>query len=320
MLFGALGAAALHSIRTYEPRKLHPLGMRLGQALVGTTIGSLLEPSTARWLSAYWLPIAVVTLVTLLTSVLLGQLLRVHEGVSSTTGAFSLIAGGASGVGAVAQELGADEQTVAVVQYLRILVVLLTLPAALAVLPSPSLAPGLNLPEAAGGVGAGPGVLFTVVCVAVGHLASRYGRLPTGSLLGPLLVAAVLSASNAFGDVDVPSVLENFGYALIGVQIGLRFTRAGVARIARILPLALLLIAVLIGVCAGMGMFLASVTGASQRDAYLATTPGGLYAVLAVAADSGDDVTFILGVQVVRIFVMIIAAPLLGRFLRSSTA
>jgi len=50
--------------------------------------------------------------------------------------------------------------------------------------------------------------------------------------------------------------------------------------------------------------------------AYLATTPGGLFAVLATAADSGSDVTYVLAVQVVRVVVMLLMAPLLGRVLR----
>ena len=39
---------------------------------------------------------------------------------------------------------------------------------------------------------------------------------------------------------------------------------------------------------------LSATTGASALDGYLATTPGGLYAVLATASDIGADVTFVL--------------------------
>ncbi len=55
---------------------------------------------------------------------------------------------------------------------------------------------------------------------------------------------------------------------------------------------------------------------ASALDAYLATTPGGLYAVLATAQDGGADATFVLAVQVLRLFVMLLSAPLLARWLR----
>jgi uncharacterized membrane protein AbrB (regulator of aidB expression) len=64
-------------------------------------------------------------------------------------------------------------------------------------------------------------------------------------------------------------------------------------------------------------VLLARATGRSQLDGYLATTPGGLYAVLATAIDRGADVTFILTVQIARLFVMLLCAPLLATWLRS---
>jgi uncharacterized membrane protein AbrB (regulator of aidB expression) len=51
----------------------------------------------------------------------------------------------------------------------------------------------------------------------------------------------------------------------------------------------------------------------SLRDAYLATTPGGLYAVLAVAFGAGANTTFILAVQGLRLLVVVLLAPLAVR-------
>ena len=47
----------------------------------------------------------------------------------------------------------------------------------------------------------------------------------------------------------------------------------------------------------------------SLLDAYLATTPGGLYAVLAVALGAGANTTFIVAVQGLRVLVMVLLAP-----------
>ena len=136
-----------------------------------------------------------------------------------------------------------------------------------------------------------------------------------GSLLGPLLVAVVVTVSRPLGVVTVPPVLAALGYGLIGIQVGLRFTRSSLRSIASLLPLATLLIGVVIAGCAAMGAVLAAVTGIPELTAYLATTPGGLYAVLATAAQNGSDVTYVLAVQVIRLFVMLLAAPLLARVL-----
>jgi uncharacterized membrane protein AbrB (regulator of aidB expression) len=60
---------------------------------------------------------------------------------------------------------------------------------------------------------------------------------------------------------------------------------------------------------------LASLDGVTLLDAYLATTPGGLYAVLATAPGSGADTTFVLAVQTLRMLLMIVVAPALVRAL-----
>jgi hypothetical protein len=91
---------------------------------------------------------------------------------------------------------------------------------------------------------------------------------------------------------------------------------ASLRTVGRALPPALAIIAGLVAACAGLGEVLAAATGVGRLDAYLATTPGGLYAVLATATGSGADTTFVLAVQVLRLFVMLLAAPLVARRLR----
>ena len=56
-----------------------------------------------------------------------------------------------------------------------------------------------------------------------------------------------------------------------------------------------------------------SSTGVSPLEGYLATSPGGIYAVLATAVETGSNVTFIIAAQVVRVLLMLFAAPLLAR-------
>lgn len=312
VLFGSLLGGMAYALTVGHRLEIPRGAFHVGQALVGATIGALVSLPTLQRLASDWPSVLGVTVGTLLISVVTGRLLALSSEVSPTTGTFALIAGGASGITALAHELGADDRVVTIVQYLRVLFVLLAMPL---------LATLLFGTSGAGGAGAGhptrwlPGLAFTGISVAAGLVVSRLTRLPAGSLLGPLLVAVLLSVSGLLGEATVPLLLEDLGYALIGVQVGLRFTRQSLRSIAGLLPLATLLIAGVIAACAGMGWVLAEATGVDQLTAYLATTPGGLYAVLATAADSGSDVTYVLAVQVIRVFAMLLAAPLLARFL-----
>ena len=310
-LFGSLVGGLLHALTSREELAMPPLVFAVGQGLVGAVIGALVQVSTLSRLAADWPSVALVTLGTLAISLAAGWLMALHRDVSPATGAFSLVAGGASGIVALARELGADDRVVTIVQYLRVLLVLLAMPVVTTVFFHP--------PHGGGGPPAGvatrswPDLLFVVLAVGLGLLVQRFVTAPATALLGPMLIAVALSASGVLGHVSVPTVLEDLGYALIGVRVGLRFTRASLASIARLLPLACGLIVLVIAACALLGTALARVTGVDQLTAYLATTPGGLFAVLATAADSGSDVTYVLAVQVIRVFAMLLLAPLLGR-------
>ena len=117
----------------------------------------------------------------------------------------------------------------------------------------------------------------------------------------------------------MPGLLESAAFLVIGLQVGLSFTRDSLRMIGRALPLALAIMAALVLACAGLGGLLSAVTGVSALEGYLATTPGGLYAVLATARDSGAETTFVSAVQVLRLFVMLFSAPLIARWLRRSS-
>lgn len=313
-LFGFLFGGMVYALSARGPVLTLPgWGSRLGQALIGVEMGAYVDLDTVRELGPHGLPILAACLTTLALSIAAGPLLSRHPDVDGPTGVFAMIAGGASGITAVAGELGADDRIVGVVQYLRVVLVLVLMPLITAVVFRP--------PSGVGQVGAPDtdlalDLVFTVVAVAVGLAVGRLLRFPAASLLGPLLVSTGLVLWAPFGPVAVPALLAAAGFALVGGQVGLRFTATSLRVVARILPRATALILALIAVCAGMGVLLAGWTGKSHLDGYLATTPGGLYAVLATAADSGADVTFVLAVQVIRLFVVLAAAPLLSAWLR----
>ena len=116
----------------------------------------------------------------------------------------------------------------------------------------------------------------------------------------------------------VPDRIQDLGFAAIGLQVGLRFTVATIRQAGHLLPAVLLSLAGMIAACGGLAFLVLLVTDVSFSDAYLATTPGGLYAVLAVAVGGGGNVGFVLAVQALRLFVMILAAPPLVRLITRS--
>jgi uncharacterized protein len=318
-LFGGLLAGLVRALALPGAVRVPGVAATAGQAVVGVAMGSLVDLETLRTVAGNWLPVLAVTVATLALSLGAGLLLRLQRGITPVTGAFSMIAGGASGIIVMARELGADERMVAVLQYLRVLLIVVLMPVVATVAYGASTGGGDAAP-AEGAAGWPVGLLFTVGCCVVGLVVGRLVRLPVAALLGPMVAAAVVDLTGVVRGAEVPGLVASAAFLPIGLQVGLSFTRESLQTIGRALPVALAVIVGLIVASAGLGAVLSAATGVSALDGYLATTPGGLYAVLATASDLGADVTFVLSVQVLRLFVMLLSAPLLARWLRRSAA
>lgn len=317
VLFGSLLGGMAHALTSPTEIKVPVAAFRLGQALIGVTIGTLVSVEALRRMGGEIGPILLVTLGTIVLSLLAGRLLALRRDVSPVTGAFALMAGGASGVVAIARDLGADDRVVTVAQYLRVFLVLVTMPLVTAVVFDPTSGVG-TLASGDGSLGAS--LVYVALTVGGGLLVARVLPVSTMTLLAPLTIAAVVVSAGWLGEVSVPTPLQWLGYALIGVQVGLRFTRASLASITRMLPVVSGLIIAMIVLSALMGSALAWLTPVDGLTAYLATTPGGLFAVLATAADSGSDVTYVMAVQLFRLLVILLLTPLLARWLRGRAA
>jgi uncharacterized protein len=312
-LFAGLLVGLAFALRTSWSLDVPPLGARAAQGVLGVSLGILVQSSTLSEIGRNAAPILGVTVATLAATIGAGLAMSRLTGIDRATASFGMVAGGASGIVAISRELGADERLVAVMQYLRVLVIVVLTP----LVAGYAGGGGAGSTAGAGGPSGGwlEGLAMLALCLAAGTALARVTRLPAGSLLGPLIVAAGLSLGGAAIVAPVPPAVLQVAYVAIGLSVGLRFTVASLRHAARILPATLGMIAALMVVTAGLGMLLVPLAHVGALDAYLATTPGGLYAVLAAASTSDVDATFVLSVQVLRLFAMLLAAPLLARWL-----
>jgi membrane AbrB-like protein len=278
------------------------------QAVVGVTLGAYMDSDALRALGDDWLPVTLVSAATLGISLGAGRILARTTALDVPTATLGMIAGGASGIVTMADDLGGDDRLVAFMQYLRVLIVVLLTPLLIAAFGGGS--GGSSGPHQAAFGDAADWALTVAIGAGAALLARRVG-VPAGTLLGPMLVAGALTLAGV--DFGVPPALRELAFAVIGLQVGLRFTVATVKLLGRlIVPVLGAVVALLVG-CAGLAVVLHLWTGVSLRDAYLATTPGGIYAVLAVAVGAGANTTFILAVQVLRLLVAVVLAPLAVR-------
>lgn len=247
---------------------------------------------------------------TLLVSAGLGWLLARLGWFSGATAVWGLSPGGAAGMVALAHEQGGDGRMVAVIQYLRILMVTGGAIALAHVLTGPAAAPPLASWFAAPDV---PGLLETAGLVAAGVVAARLFRSPAGAFLIPGLIGAALIAAG-WTRPSVPPLLAAAAYAIIGWNIGLSFTRSTLADCARALPRILSACLLLIGLCAGLGGMVSLFCDVDWLTGYLATTPGGIDAILIIGATVPVDLPFILSAQVLRVLLVLLFGPALATY------
>lgn len=313
-LFGALlagiGAALVVPGRIAVPAP----AFTAAQAVAGVVLGTFLDASSLDAIAGGWIELALVTAATLAISLVAGAILTSTTTLDPPTAALGTVAGGASGIVAVAAELGADDRLVAFMQYLRVLVIVLLTPVLVAVaFPGGDAPAGPAAPEAS--LGDTRSWVLAAGVAAGGALGARLAGLPGGVLLAPMAIATGVTLGVPGGDFDVPPLLRELAFALIGLEVGLKFTLKTFRTLGRLLAPMLAAILGMMAACALLAVGLHATTPVSLRDAYLATTPGGLYAVLAVALGTDADAAFILAAQGLRLVAMIALAPLAVRWL-----
>jgi membrane AbrB-like protein len=311
-LFAAFAIGIAHALLTQVALAPSNLLSLVAQGTIGWTAGTYFHRSTLSTVGAHGLSIFTFCILTVALSVGAGLLLARMAPVDQATSSFGMIAGGAAGIISISRELGADERLVAVLQYVRLLIIVVSTPLVATVVFGISRKPvgAAQIDHSVSGIMA---FLLIGLCVAIPL--ARLARFPAAAIIGPMIASALLSLT--FGGLTTPLSpnFMNIALAIIGLDVGLRFTPSIVREASALLPAAVAIIVAMIAISAVLGVVLANVAHMSQLDGYLATTPGGLSAVIALAIGSQTNIGFVVSVQVLRTFMMLLMAPPLARWL-----
>jgi membrane AbrB-like protein len=302
----------------------HPTVPRWGRiaslAVVGGMLAATFSPSVVPLLAGHWLPVTLVVGGTLFLSLGAGLLLSVLVRIDRKTAALGALPGAASGMLAMSDPLGADARLVALMQYTRVVVVVVTatLVGRLVAGAAPQQISDQGLQAAPGGVDllvqeTVPTYAVTVLVAVLGAWAGTRLRLPAGALLGPLILGVALAELGIVRLAWPPGVPQG-AYLILGLWVGLLFDGASVRRAGRLFPFVLASAVGLVLACAALGWTLAALTGLDGMTAYLATTPGGIESVAVVALGTEADAPLVLAVQMLRLLAVVFAGSLLGRW------
>ena len=233
LLMGPIVAAIFFASRE-TPVRVPTRAFVFAQAVVGCMIARTMPLALMGEIGRSW-PLFVATVGSVLVaSVVLGWLMARWRVLPGSTAVWGSFPGAATAMVVMAEAFGADARLVALMQYLRVLLVGVTATAVTRIwLPGhmagvPMLPPAPPLHWAAFGE--------TLVLAAAGAWLAVRRRVPAGGLLA----------------IELPWWLLTACYALVGWSIGLRFTPAILRHAARLLPRVVAGICTLIALCAGL--------------------------------------------------------------------
>jgi membrane AbrB-like protein len=310
LMLGPLAAGVLLQSAGGAVEVPRPL-MVAAQTVIGCLVARAITPVSIGGFARHWpIFLGVVTL-SLAAGVAIGWMLSRLRVIPGSTAVWGMMPGAASAMVVMAEAYGDDVRLVAFMQYLRVVLVA----AAASVVASHfahggggRFATGLFPPVDLKNLAA------TAAIAAIGGGLGLLSRLPAGVLLGPLALGSVLNLLG-YVTIELPPIVLIASYALIGWNIGLRFTREVLAAAARALPQALGATVLLIAFCGLLAWALVALLHVDPLTAYLATSPGGVDAAAIIASSTKVDTPFVMALQTVRVVLMLVIGPRVARWI-----
>lgn len=310
-ILAAIICSAAMALGTGKELKLAAFPYTLARGLIGMLAALPMSVAAGGELLRFLPPGLFVSILTVVVGILGGMLLHRAQprAISWETGILSMLPGGASMMPMLAAELGADYRYVSLTQYLRLLVVSFSLPlvTALMVLPGDrGGAGGFGQPSHTWWV-----ILLVVAIALVGGPVAKKLRIPAPYIFGPMLLTVAVGLALPDGTTLAPiEPLQIFAFLAIGWICGGSLSVDALKAFAKQLPATIGFIAALMAVCALSAWPLVWWLNITYFEAYLATTPGALETVLALASEGGATAA-VVAVQLIRIiFVLGIASYL----------
>jgi len=311
-LSGAILACALAALSGHDQQISQPL-RNFALLLLGIVVGSSITAETLNALPKWPVSMAALAVAMAGLIVLLPRYFTRFHAIDPATARLCAIPGAVSIVMALADELEVDERRVAVLQALRLAVLMLFAPLVVALgmeTGSPPVAKPL-LPVAE--------LIAVLAAATAGFALARRLRIPAPALTGAMLVSGTAFASGAVeGRLHEPLVAAAF--IILGASIGARFSGIDRAYLARCLSASAGGISIAVVLTGLVAWPAAAYLEVPFIQIWLALAPGGFDTMIALALALGVDPAFVAGHQLLRLIGLFLVVPFLFRGARRGPA
>lgn len=325
---GLVGVAVFHFLSLPLPWLLGPIagclvaalaGMRLSgiksvndlmRTILGVAVGATLTPAVLATFPSMWPTLALVPVMVLCIGFVGVPYFRRVWGYDFPTAYYATMPGGLQDMLVFGEEAGGNVRSLSLIHATRVLVIVVALPFLLksvwsADLDNPPGAPLTDVPLSDLGL--------MVVCAILGWQGAKLVGLFGASILGPLILTAAVTLAGWLENRPPAEAIWAAQF-FIGVAIGGKYSGLTVREARRDITAGLGLCLILIVLTV---IFVEAIYGlglAPGMEALLAFAPGGQAELTVLALIVGADAAFVVAHHVLRIFVVILGAPIAARF------
>jgi membrane AbrB-like protein len=288
-----------------------------GQAIIALATAARFSWETLVLATNYAIPLIICIFITASLSLFNGYLLSRWAGIERMTGFLGCIPGAGSSIVALSEEIGADALAVALLQYLRILLVTSIVPTLASLFFSADSTPQTitTIPtESYLPVPVFLNLALLATCGSLGIWGGRRLNLPASIFLGPFWVG-LITFWLLPAQLQVPQWVFTGGLLLVGLSIGLKFNWQTVRQLLKAVAIDVVLVLGLILMCLVVGYGFHLLTHVDLMTAILGNTPGGISAMIASAMELGGDSGLVMAMQIVRMMLILSSCPFLAALL-----
>ncbi len=310
----AVGAAAALDLRLLG-RPVHlPQPFRMAFVpVIGVAIGGAFTPEVAGQ-ALDWGPSLLALCLYLPLAHATAFLIYRRGGFDARTAYWGAVPGGLIESVTLGEEAGADARMLVVMQFLRLILTIVTVPLIFLALTGQAVGSASGMSLAGAEVPLTPWDIAVLVAAGLaGAAAGRVLRLPGWIITGPVLISALAHATGLTRAVP-PGWLVGAVQVIVGAGLGARFAGMTGDMLARATRLAVLNAGLMMALALGFALALAGWVEEPVAAVFLAFAPGGLAEMSLIALSLNMSVIYVTAHHVARIVLAVTFAKIGARW------